>query len=142
MKLTIDELTKEILKMETERIERIYLKRVNDKLTYEEIGKQENITRKRVRQICNRIERKIEYARWKQEVGCTIYRENGTVKILEKLVVAIDLSNGNRIQGLKGKCPFCDEDVYYNWYGPVGVERPNNNYCHTCGNHLEWGIVE
>ena len=41
MKLTIDELTKEILKIETERTERIYLKRVNDKLTYEEIAKQE-----------------------------------------------------------------------------------------------------
>ena len=39
MKLTIDELTKEILKIETERTERIYLKRVNDKLTYEEIAK-------------------------------------------------------------------------------------------------------
>ncbi len=133
MTLTIDELTKEILKIETERTERIYLKRVNDKLTYEEIAKQENITRERVRQICNIVERKIEYVLWKQE------KENGTVKILEKLVVAIALSNGEKIYGIKGKCPYCDEDVYHNWYGPVGVERPDNNYCHKCGNHLEWG---
>lgn len=128
----IDELTKEILKAETERTERIYLKRVNDKLTYEEIGKQENITRERVRQICNRIERKIEYATWKKE------KETHKVIVSTKIPVAIDLSNGDRIYGLKGQCPFCNEDVYYNWYGPVNIERPNNIYCHKCGQHLEW----
>lgn len=128
----IDELTKEILKTETERTERIYLKRVNDKLTYEEIGKQENITRERVRQICNRVERKIEYTLRYAE------RERHQVKITEQLTVAIDLSNGNKIQGMKGKCPFCGETVYHNWYGPVGVERPDNIYCHKCGQFLEW----
>jgi len=129
---TKEELVTEILKSEAERTERIYLKRTNDKLTYEEIGKQENISRERVRQICNRVERKIEYTLRYNE------REKHQVKIIQEIQVAIDLANGNRIYGLKGKCPFCGEEVYHNWYGPVGIERPDNIFCHKCGQYLEW----
>lgn len=131
-----EETVKDVLKRETGRTECIFNKVIKDGMTYEEVAKQYNITRERVRQIVNKVLRKISYYLYQ------IKRTKMTVIIKRKIMVAVDLANGDKVYGYEGECPFCKETVYKNWCGPVNIEKPDNIFCHRCGSELRWIYTE